>query len=518
MKKSKFLRSVSSFLVILTVFTSFSSMLASCGKDELGKRYSSKTEGKDAAVALVADGKAASDAISDIEYEIALMIHSEYGDKVYDLGVKNVYYATDRNTEDTEVYCTKTYYGTEGNEIAAYYRHDGYLYSDFCNTLIRSPMTEAEFYDYVDDTALTASVAYFKPSNFSSGCVYGYSDGTESAFFFGCSAELTDAIAGFLGLSGGSYVYEFSDVMLHFEVNAEGEIRFGELSLSVEYHESISTTNVVSYDGSFTCDILNVGDQVSVRVPQAGVEYQTVSDFEKLRLITKGYETLTTITSISADYYRKVTNEDISGNIYKLESQATFTQKYKDDVYTYGSIDVEKGSTPKGGDTLTSVGLFVTPDGKYHYKDLENNDKTEENEASVKEWLATFSATLTEEMFYESDISNLTVSETEDIITFTYEYSRDVLESYATYLLDAFANEQGNISIGGQIVNPIKNKGVIKVRLSDGCLIYHSVEFQAMIGYSIQVSGEYVLDIKATGDSVDVLDLSDWEKHEMKFN
>ena len=66
-------------------------------------------------------------------------------------------------------------------------------------------------------------------------------------------------------------------------------------------------------------------------------------------------------------------------------------------------------------------------------------------------------------------------------------------------------------------VNATKNKGVVEIRVSDGCLIYHSVEFEANIAYSIDVSGSFELKINATED-VDVLGLQDWEKHEMRYN
>ena len=114
-------------------------MLSSCaGRDELGNKYSDKTEGMAAADALVDSAKAVSDAVSDISYDIALMVQADFGKTVYDLGVKNSYFATDRGTEDSEIFCSKTYYGAEGNQVDVFYRHGGYLYIDFCNTMIRS--------------------------------------------------------------------------------------------------------------------------------------------------------------------------------------------------------------------------------------------------------------------------------------------------------------------------------------------------------------------------------------------
>ena len=110
--------------------------LTACGgKDELGNRYAEKVDGIEAADTLVDEAKAKSDAISDIAYDIALMVCAEYGGKKYDLGVKNSYFATDRGTDASEVFCTKTYYGAEGNQVDVFYRHDGHLYIDFCNTI-----------------------------------------------------------------------------------------------------------------------------------------------------------------------------------------------------------------------------------------------------------------------------------------------------------------------------------------------------------------------------------------------
>lgn len=501
--------------------------LTSCGgKDELGNRYSDKAEDFAAADALVEGAKAKSDAIADISYDIALMVKAEYGDKVYNLGVKNSYFATDRGSEESEIFCSKTYYGAEGNQVDVFYRHGGYLYIDFCNTLVRSQTSEKDFYTHISGKGYTASTDYFKSENFSEGCVYTYKDGSRAAVYSSPSEELKKTVASFLGLEG-SYIYEFSDTYLRCNVNPDGTVSSCRLDFKLDYYSAVNPEAVVTYDGEFACTVNTVGDTVTVRTPQKGVQYATVSDFSKLELLTKGYEVLASFTSVSADYYRKVVNEDYAGNKYQLENTATFTQSYKDEVYTYGSIDVEKGliskvdpDTDEKTDTesLSSVGIFIDADGKYHYRDLEDNDETKDMEGSAQEWLLSFGATISEEAFFEDDLASLEISEEDGIITFTYEYSDEALPIYATYLLEAFAAEQGSVNIGGQTVTPSRNKGVVKIRISDGCLIYHKVEFEALIGYTVKVSGDFTLTVNTAGEEVDVLDTSDWVKHEMKFN
>ena len=214
-------------------------------KDELGNRYSSVTEGMETANALVSEAKGKSDLIADIEYDIALMVHANYNSKEYDLGVKNSYWATGRNTETSEIYCTKTYYGANGNVIDAYYRHDGHMYLDFCNTLIRVPISEGDFYTKVENTTNTASLEYFKSKHFASGRVYGYSDGTQAAVFDQPSAELTKNVAEFLGLEG-SYIYEFSDVYLRCEVGVDGTVTACRLDFVVSYHDALNKDSVVT--------------------------------------------------------------------------------------------------------------------------------------------------------------------------------------------------------------------------------------------------------------------------------
>ena len=501
-------------------------LLTSCsGKDELGNRYKERIEGIEVADALVDEAKVKSDAIPDIAYDVALMVKAEYGSTVYNLGVKNSFFATDRGTEESEVFCSKTYYGSEGNQVDVYYRHNGFLYIDFCNTLVRAQTSEKDFYTHIANKGHTASTDYFKSESFSEGCVYEYKDGTRAAVYSSPSDDLKKAIGTFLGLEG-TYIYEITDTYLRCNIKVDGTVSDCRLDFALKYHDAMNPNAVVVYDGEFACTVNSTGDAVTVRTPQTGVQYATVSDFSKLELLMNGYGVLSSFTSVSADYYRKVVNEDYIGNKYQLENTATFTQSYKDEKYTYGSIDTERGEVHKVGDdgektvdkTLSSVGIFVDPENKYHYRDLEGKKETKDNETSKEQWMLMFGSTLSEEAFFESDLASLQISEEGDIITFTYEYSTEALPIYATYLLEAFAEQQGSINIGSNTVTPSRNKGVVKIRISDGCLIYHKVEFEALIGYSVKVSGDFTLTVNTAGGDVDVLDTSDWVKHEMKFN
>ena len=523
----RLLSAISKLLCVATVLNFCALTMTACGgKDELGNRYAEKTEDFAAADSLVEEAKAKSEAISDIAYDIALMVRAEYGTTVYNLGVKNSYFATGRGTEESEIFCSKTYYGSEGNQVDVYYRYGGYLDMDFCNTLVRSPITEKEFYAFIDKKENTASTDFFASENFAEGCVYKYKDGSFAAVYSSPSDSLMKSVAGFLGVEG-NYMYEFSDMYLRCNVNADGTVSECRLDFILDYYSAVNPDAVVTYDGEFACTVCSVGESVTVRTPQKGVQYATVSDASKFDLLLNGYDVLSSFTAISADYYRKVVNEDYAGNKYQLENTVTFTQSYVDKVYTYGSIDVEKGFIAKVDsatgereetENLSSVGIFIDPDGKYHYRDLDDNDETKDMEGTVEEWLLFFGATLSEEAFFEEDLASLEISEEDGIITFTYEYSDDALPIYATYLLEIFAQEQGNVNIGNQMVTPSRNKGVVKIRVSDGCLIYHKIEFEALIGYSVKVSCDFTLDVTATGEGVDVLDTQDWVKHEMTFN
>jgi predicted dehydrogenase len=74
-------------------------------------------------------------------------------------------------------------------------------------------------------------------------------------------------------------------------------------------------------------------------------------------------------------------------------------------------IKVDQNGERTEENTLSSVGIFVDADGKYHYRDLEDNDEDKDNEKTTEEWILLFSATMSEEAFHESDLSSLKISE-----------------------------------------------------------------------------------------------------------
>lgn len=512
----KFKKLLSILLAAITLLSATAPLSACANKDELGNRYKTKTNGMDAATSALENAHTLTEAITDIEYAIALMVHCEYAGEIYDIGLKNAYYVTGKGSDSVNAYCTKTYYGIDGNIASAYYLKDGYIYTEFCNTLINAPMNENEFYDYVETTDMTAKTVFFERSYYSEGCYYTYSDGTSAVVMSGANDELGEMIASILGFSETDYSYTVEDIILRYNINIDGTISDCDLDFNIDYYDVMTPNNVITYDGEFGFSINATGNAVKVKSPQAGLDYHTVSSLEKLKLLLSCYETLISYTSISAVYNRKVVNTDASDAKYSLDSTAKFTQSYLDEIYKYGSIDTEISSTPNG-ETLSSVGIFVDGDGMYHYRDLEgNNNSDRENTYTVEEWLANFAATMTEEYFYEEDICKLTVSEDEEFITFTYEYSDDAVPYYAEYLLDMFSENKGELDISGYMVTATKNSGTVKVRLSDGCLVYHSMEFEAFIGYSICVSGTFSLEITATED-VDVLTTTDWAIHERTF-
>lgn len=529
-KKRFGLRALCSLLCAVAAVNSSVFLLTSCSSvDELGNSYSDKIEGKESADDLVADAKGKSEAISDIAYDIALMVRSEYGGKTYDLGIKNSYFATDRGTDSSNIFCTKTYYGSEGNVIDAYYRHDGYMFVDFCNTWVRAATAEKDFYAHVEKQQNTASTEYFNTASFAEGVVYEYEDGTKAAVYTSPSEELTKSVAVFLGLEG-NYVYKFSDIYLRCNVKTDGTVSACRLDFMLEYHEEGMPDAVVVCDGEFACTVNATGEAVSVRTPGSNITYTTVSEISKLDLLLNAYQVLGSYTGLSVDYYRKVQNGDNAGNRYMMSNEATFTQSYKDGVYTYGSIDEEKGEIEKTVDgekdltkSHTSVGIFIDKDGKYHYRDLTGKKEDKTMEGSVEEWLTVFAGSIkgveARDFWLEEAMSSLKITEDGETITFAYAYSADAVPAYATYLLDAFSAKPGSVDIGNQKVTAGVNKGVVKIRLSDGCLMYHKIEFDALIGLTVEVSGEFELTVNSTDrEEFDVLDLEDWARHENKLS
>lgn len=491
--------------------------LLSCGKrDELGNKYKRKLDGMEYALTELDSARELTEKIENISYEIALMVNCDYADTQYKLGLKNACSITGKCTENSEIYRANTYYGTTDNVSSAHYLHDGYIYTDFCNTLIRVQGNEESFNKLVTSDSMTADTVYFDRSNFSDGWTYEYADGSKAVVLSGAGEDLKKKIADLFGVS--SYIYSYPvEPLLRYEISSDGTLESCEMTFDLEYHQATAPNDKVLYKGAFGFDITAVNDEVKVKVPQSGLEYSTVSDLEKLELIVTGYSKLASFTDVAVSYKRHVTNSDASGAVYELSNEAKFTQSYKNEKYTYGSIDVEKSKTPKGSE-LTSVGIFIDENNMYHYRDFEDKDLDKENTAEAEQWLASFAATLTGESFLKDDLCNITVSESDGIITFTYSYSDEATGYYAEYLLEMFSANKGNTDISGLIITAWKNTGTVKVRLSDGCLIYHSMEFEAAIGYSITVSGSFELEVEAVGDDVKVLTTTDWDNHERKYN
>ncbi len=507
-------RILSLLLLVCALAPSFSATVG-CGggRDELGNRYKSKTEGKDAATAEIDRALELTEQISDINYAISLMTHSDIG-STYDLGYKNEYCITGRKTDDCDIYCTKTYYGTTGTEPAAYYLNDGYIYVDFCNTMLRAPADEQSFYDYVRSEAMTASTEFFDRKYYGDGAVYRYSDGTSAAVLTDGSEELGKLIADHIGVTAEGYAYDIEGMTLRYEIGADGIFKRCELSFKLEYYKVLEKNNTVTYDGSFGFEIKGVGGEVTVKKPQAGVEYSTVSELSMLPLLTGCYEKLISLTDVAVRIERTVENSDYSGSDYKLTFNGNFTQSYRDGVYEYGSIDHESSKIKKAGEdevtSESSVGMFVDPNGIFHYRELDRSKYQDgEEKQSAAEWLEYFAGTVSTEAFWSEELCCVSVSEDGEFVTFNFSLTSDAVETYAKYLLATFSDDETNVKINN--VYARINSGTVKVRVSDGCLIEHSMEFRATVGGSIYVSGSYKLKVTATGDDVTVLDTDDWE-------
>lgn len=513
-------RMIALLLLMCTLAVQVSALGCARGVDELGNRYKTKTEGKTAALSAIDSARAVTEQISDINYVISLMKHYDSA-TVSDLGIENEYFISGRGTDDCDVYCTKTYYGLKGNEISAYYLTDGYIYTEFCDTMLRAPIDEQGFYEYVASMPMTAELTFLDRGYYGDGAVYTYSDGSSAAVLRDAASELEGLVVELSGITAGEYSYTLDDLMLRYEIDPEGVLTGCELSFQLEYYKLLDKDkSTARCTGSFGFEIKARGEAVTVKVPQSGVKYSTVSDISKLTLLSDGYEKLISLTDVAATYKRTVENADISGTDYLLDFEGRFTQSYRDGVYNYGSIDKQTTKLVKDGVTeeeMSSVGMFVDDNGIYHYRELDRDKYEDSKEAvSTEEWLTFFANTLSTELFYEEDICRLSVSEDGDIITFGYSFGSDTAVSYAEYLLSMFSD--ADITLSSSSVSIQKNTGVVKIRVSDGCLIYHSMEFEASVRGSIGIYGSFELDVTATGEDVTVLDTSDWEVWSNKNN
>ncbi len=440
------------------------------------------------------------------------MVNSNINGTEYDLGQRNILkFNKDAETGLCDVNRFNYYYGSESTNSDTFYYTDGALYVEMYNTVYRVPMTEAEFLEYTDKTTYAIDRKFFELSHFSE--VYqSESNGNKLIKFTGESGDLTKKIADFLGFDKEEYTFSFSGFEYIAEISPNGCLLEEKIIFDVEYSKVNDPSRKILYKGDFSCKAEQIGGvKLNQPVTTGGVKEET--DIKLLDgFAEKAFGVLSTFTTLDAEYNRYIKiGDDTTEHI--VRNYVHFTEAYRDGKYTYGSLDKRFYRSP--ADMLnTQSGIFIDENG-YHYRttDGEGTDLEELPYGEI-EMIAMVCDTLGGERPPEEDICNLEIEVTDEYVIYTYSYTDEASRYYAEYLLGYFAEDGSEVSLNGTKGEIKENKSVIKVRKSDGCVVSHTIVYDALYNEKISVRCEFEMKVNKTGNGVTVLTLADWDKAE----
>lgn len=504
-----FKRILTVLLLIATVFSVFSCS----GKTPSGKKYTDKSSDKEAASLSVTQADAKTDAVSDIAYTVFYSLKYRDLTGEHTNGVKNVVSVSGKGSESVSSSVTNTYYGTTAivNEYYAY--KDGSAYCEMYGSGFSAAMAYTDFNTFIENQRYTVDKSFFDTQNFSKATAYTLSDGGKEIVFKTASAELSTLIAKFIGLHGSEYIYNIANIVMTVNVDADGNLIDKHVTFKASYHAENTPDKVVVYNGDFSHTV-DKTSEVSVEMPSGYSKAQSVSSLTLLTKFTSGYTVLSSVTDIDATYDRFIRNSDYTGAVYEKRDRVHFTESYRNGNYLYGSID-DRYILIEGEKSTSAKGMFLDADGKYHARNSNGDEENGVNPPySDEEFAEMVYSTLSAELVAIDDITNMTVSEDSETITFKYAFKSTVIPSYAEYLLAAFSdNGEFGIDLDGVSYNAIKNESAITVRKHDGCVVSHTVDFAVLFGGTLSVETKFDMTINATGNSVEVLELSDWGNH-----
>lgn len=496
-------------IAYVLIFFCLTFTLYSCAKTPSGTRYSKSDENMQNACDFFDLAWENNNSLTDIEYEIALMGSVSNSGNSSEFGIKNIFQIKDKHSENMQAYNANTYYGTSYNIVNTYYRKDGNIYTSFYDTFFSSQISNDDFFDFVKQDVFYNDSDIFNPTRFSTTVNYFCSGNKNEIVFSDANTELADMIASAIGFDTTEYVYSVDDIQMTVFINKNKQITDIIMTFKVPYH-TLMGSNSLTYEGNFRYKLVNSSSEFNIKTPTTTVKYESISSISLIRHLFKGYEVLSTIQNLDADYKRAVKNTDIENrSSYFMENNVRFTQKYLEDNYLYGSIDYEHIKIP-GEEKKSSAGIFI--DGnQYKYRDTSGKSEDKENTTSPDDLGIMIYETLSSELILEADINNVKISETDTTITFTYSYKDDILLSYGEYLLSTFKQSSENILT--RVTGMNKNIGKITVSKIDSCIISHTIEFSVYYNYNILLETQFEMTINSTGENVDILNLEDWNQH-----
>lgn len=503
-------------IVCLTlVMLSVSSFYGCVSKTPLGNKYSSVTEIYSEAVDEGAKAEQLSFEYKDLTLEYDFSLTCDVGEKIYSMGHNNTVLISGRGTENERAYRSNNLIGLNGEkDFQESFLSGGMIYVKQYATFFKAPCDAQGFLEYTAKDTLSCDDEFFSVGNFTAGCVYICRDGTKEIAFTGENDELKLMIAEYIGLADSSYVYEVRDVILVLTVDGTGALSGKYLMFEVDYHAPASPEAKLTYKGRFSVDVF-AGLKGEIKEYKKDTSYQQISDAEWLYSLTDGgYDVLVSYTGLDVVYDKYIKNSDIDEE-YLMKTQVHFTESYLDDVYRYGSIDMQTLSTPKTQDR-SAEGVFIDADG-YHVRgyDIINKkykDPIDEKESpyTALDMVRMVANTVTSERLISQDVMGVIVTEDDENIVFKYSYSGDAVVYYSEYLLSAFTSNGSGIDLSNSAIYPNSNKGEITIRKSDGCLIKHMIDFSVLVDGAITLESKMTLTVNETGDSVKILTPADF--------
>ncbi len=500
-------------LAVISLTALVFTMFSCSGKTPSGKKYTDKSSNRENAVIAVTNADAKTDALSDISYTVFYSLKFRDGTGENLRGVKNTVSVKGNGSADVSSSITNTYYGNTAiiNEVFAY--KNGSAYCEMYGSGFSCAMPYTDFKSFIENQRYTADKSFFDTESFSKVTSYTLSDGSREIVFKNASAELTTLIAKFIGLDGSDYVYSITDIIMTVNVGANGILTDKHITFKASYYDKDTPDKVVVYDGDFSHTVDKTSD-VSVEMPAGHSNAQPISSVNLLTKFTSGYTILSSFTDIDATYDRFIRNSDYTGAVYEMRDRVHFTEAYRNGKYLYGSID-DRYIIIEGERSDSAKGMFLDAYGTYHARNSEGDEENGvEPPYSDGEFAEMVYSTLSAELVSLDDITNLTVSEDSDTVTFKFAFKDSVLPSYAEYLLAAFSSDGSfGIDLDGVRYTVGKNESAITIRKQDGCIVSHTIDFAVLFGGTLSVECKFAMTVNATGSSVNVLELSDWGNH-----
>jgi len=502
---------------VFLVFALF--LLVSCSKTPSGKKYTSMLEDKEGAKTAVKTGDELLSQLSDVSLYYNYELKCDTGDKVYTMGTESKISLLNRGKDGEKGSRVNTFTALDGTKKSeSFWLTDGKIYTKQYQTNFKANGNASDFLEYTAQAVLSADEGYYNTENFEKGTIYACKDGTTEIVFTEANDAMKNEIAVFIGLDKLSYIYTVRDVMLIVNTDAQGTVHEKHLIFYVDYYAQSAPNNVLTYEGDFAFFLeSSVAGEIEIASPDFSLDYQELSDIKLLSSLTDGgYDVLGSFTGLDVTYEKYIKNSDLKEEYY-MQTNVHFTESYQDEKYKYGSIDSQTVSTPKTT-TKTSEGVFIDTNG-YHErmydqinkKHNENVDKAE-SPYTVYDMMSMVATSISGERLLSQDIFKVTVTEDAERIVFKYVYTSDAVILYSEYLLSAFTGNTSGIDLSKSKIYVNKSEGEITVRKSDGCLIKHTVDFSVLVEGAITLESKTTLTVNATGDSIDVLTLSDWEK------